>query len=109
WDGTVISVFLWLILLIAALWRRRSGEVIAAVAAGCTLFFTAAMPLIAAVAHNRQVHPLLQAIEPGLQAGGDILLSDNLTQSVGFDTQRRVRIIGGGGEIPFGEITFGKN
>jgi 4-amino-4-deoxy-L-arabinose transferase-like glycosyltransferase len=92
----------WMIALLWAMSKRQPANIMAAVAGGFMLFCVGTMPIIAAAAPNRQAAPLLRYIQPGLDAGGDIILDGDLTQSVMFYTRRRVRIVGDGGEIRFG-------
>ena len=91
WAGAVID---------ATLWRRE--RLVAAIVAGCTLFFAGAMPLLNAAAPNHQISALLNYIQPGLRADGEIVIYESYTQSVGFYTRRRVMIINNENELKFG-------
>jgi 4-amino-4-deoxy-L-arabinose transferase-like glycosyltransferase len=93
---------LWALALVVAMRKRNPALVAAVTAGGFALFFAGTMPLISVAAPNRQVLPLLQYIQPGLNAGGEIILDGDLTQSVMFYTRRRVRVTGDGDEIRFG-------
>lgn len=75
---------------------------------GFTLLWLGALQIIIAIAPNHSTKVLLQYIEPGLQRGGEIILYDDLTQSAGFYTRNRVRIISGVGEIEHGASLLSK-
>lgn len=99
-EGLLLSV--WLGALLVTLRTRDVGKIVAAVAGGFTVFFAGTMPLVAAAAPNHMVAPLLTYIQPGLDAGGEIIIDKVLTQSVSFYARRRVAIVGDGGETGFG-------
>lgn len=107
WSLSIALVFaLWLVALGLAFRAYKKGAsplgIVAATGGGSTLFIAFAMCVVAAIAPNHLVKPLLEYIQPGLEANGDVILYKELTQSVGFYTQRRIRIYGDGGEIRFG-------
>ncbi len=103
WAIAEGALFLaWAIAMAVTMQKRQPAQIVAAAAGGLALFFVGTLPLISAAAPNRQVASLLQYIRPGLDAGGDILMIGDLTQSVTFYTRRRTRIVGDGGEIRFG-------
>lgn len=97
-----ILLLVWTIAMIAAMRKRNPALIAAATAGGFTLFFAGTMPVVSAAAPNHQVKVLLQYIQPGMDAGGDIIMVGDLTQSVTFYTRRRTRVTGNGGEIRFG-------
>jgi len=103
-----LALLIWLAGLIWSARLKSVWKMALVTIGGFTLLWLGALQIIIAVAPNHSPKVLLQYIEPGLKQGGKIVLYDDLTQSVGFYTRSRVRIINGVGEIEHGASLLSK-
>jgi len=102
------ALALWIIGLIWAARLKSIGKISLVTIGGFTLLWISVLPVISAVAPHHSPKMLLEYIAPGLSNGGEIMLYQNLSQSVSFYTRRRVRIIADRNEISFGASLLGK-
>ncbi len=91
-NGVSAAMLLWGALLIWSVFRHDLRAIIAATALGWTLIFTLATGLITQIAPALTTPRLLQTIQPGLDAGGEIV-SIGFTQSLSFYTRKRVAMV----------------
>ena len=103
-----LALLIWLAGLIWAARLKSVWKTALVTIGGFTLFWLAGLQILIAVAPNHTQKVLLQHIEPGLKQGGEIVQFGGLTQSVGFYTKSRVRIINGTGEINHGANLLSK-
>jgi hypothetical protein len=102
------ALTLWIIGLIWAARLKSVWKISLVTIGGFTLLWIGVLPIIRAVAPNHSQKMLLEYISPGLSHNGEIMLYQNLSQSVCFYTRRRVRIIDDQDEISFGASLLSK-
>jgi len=103
-----IALLIWLAGLIWAARLKSVWKTALVTIGGFTLLWIGAFQIVIAITPNHTQKVLLQYIEPGLKQGGEIVLYNDLTQSVSFYTRSRVRIINGAGEISPGASLLSK-
>lgn len=103
-----LALLIWLAGLIWAARLKSVWKTALVTIGGFTLMWIGGLQIVIAIAPNHTQKVLLQYIEPGLKQGGEIALYNDFTQSVGFYTRSRVRIINGAGEISHGASLLSK-
>ncbi len=96
-----IVLMLWGLALTIVAWRHRIQELLIVVAGGFTAALIAALFIVSSIAPQFTTPLLITYIQSGIRAGAEV---DTLpfTQSIGFYSQRRVKMLGSPSELSYG-------
>ncbi len=102
WAIALGSVLLlWGLSVGSGAWRRRAGEMVAAVAGGFVVVMSCGFLMLAHIAPGLTTAPLIQRIRPGLMRQGQ-MASLGFIQSLSFYTGQRVYLLGHSDELFYG-------
>lgn len=101
--GLALVMLVWGVSLFLANRQRRMGQMLATIALGCVALLSVIYTVAPAIIQHSTCKSLLDAIRPGLDAGGTLLISGRPTlSSANFYEQRRLLVIGKPSELKFG-------